>query len=92
MTAFVLMGSLSWGIGIGLLFLYLVERDARLVVHAQARWPFIRWFRPLAVAVLVFAPAFFDGIATMGSLVGFIVGRTLFLACWTRTTKRKSPS
>lgn len=92
MTVFVLIGSSLWGIGIGLSFLYLLERDARLVVHGRSRWPLTRWLRPLAAAILVFAPAFVDGIAMIGSLFGFIVGRTVFLAYWTRSTKDRSTS
>lgn len=92
MTVFVLIGSLLWGIGVSLLFLSLLERDARLVVHGQSRWPLTRWMRPLAAAILVFAPAFLDGSAMVGSLFGFIVGRTVFLAYWTRTTKGRSTS
>lgn len=92
MIALVFIGSSFWGIGVGLLFLYLLERDARLVVHRGSRWPLTRWLRPLVAAMLVFAPAFIHGVAIMGSLFGFITGRTVFLAYWTRVTKGRGTS
>ena len=92
MMVLALVGSLSWGVGTSLLFLYLVERDVRLVVDGRCRWPLTRWLRPLVAAILVFAPAFLDSIAILGSLLGFILGKTIFLTHWTRTTKGRSTS
>lgn len=89
MTVLHFAGGFLWGIGAGLLFLWLVERDARLVVDGRSRWPLTRWLRPLIAALLLFAPASLHGVAIIASLLGFVFSRTLYLARRTRTANAR---